>query len=500
MTVLNAASIRAQLVPTVVLGRHPGLGAPGGGGVDAEVLVSVLEGMRANDRFAQADAIFTGYFQSAAQVKAVVKAIGEAREINPGLKVMVDPILGDGTGDTEGRLYIEEATALAIRDLLLPLADVITPNRFELSWLSGRPVRTEAEAVQAARALGVTCLLTSAPGDPDRVGVMVIEAKDAFIATALRLAEVPNGTGDVFAAAALVGCVRKQDWRRAAGQSVVRVSHVLARTLSGGEADLRLDLDTLGGDLPLPVWRRVGARHPAWVMGLDGCKAGWAAVMVDLNGLRASQQTVFSTFQDALNWQDEGHQAQVLAVDMPIGFEETASGQGGRLCERLARQVLGTRRSSVFASPLRAALAGVDHDQAQILNRAAGGPGLSRQSFNLFPKLRELDALMTPELSDSVIFEAHPETCFAVISGRPARSKKSTPEGRAERLTLLREQGLEEHVFVPHPYKVSQCAPDDLVDAGLCALTAIRIAEGRAVCLPEDPPRDGKGLRMAIQA
>ena len=222
--------------------------------------------------------------------------------------------------------------------------------------------------------------------------------------------------------------------------------------------------------------------------------------MIDLNGLRPPQQTLFANIQQALDWSEEGHQAQVLAIDMPIGFEDRPAAAGGRACERRARQILKHRRSSVFSSPLRPALSADTYEQAQALNRAASGPGISKQAYNLFPKLREVDAVMTAALSDSVVFETHPETSFAVMTGAPAAHKKSTHQGRAERLVLLKAQGLPESVFEPHPYKVSQCAPDDLVDAGLCALSAVRIAEGRALTLPEDPPRDGKGLRMAIQA
>lgn len=494
--VLFAHGIRSQFLPTIILSRHPGLGAPGGGAVDTGLIKAALAGLAKHGRFAVADAVFTGYFTRPDQVEAAAEAIAAAKAERPDLLVMVDPIIGDGPADArDDRLYVSAQTAAAIRDRLVPLADVITPNRFELSWLSGKPIETEAEAVAAARALAPVTLVTSAPAPEGEIAVLVVEARDAARLTAPRQEGAPNGTGDLFAASALAARIEGADWRRAAGLAMGRVSHVLTATLATDPADLLLTPDTLTAPVLAPRPVRVGARRPAWVMGLDGCRGGWAAVMVDLNGLEAPQSALFETFDAALGWG-----AQVHAVDMPIGFEDQRSGAGGRVCEREARTRLGARRSSVFASPLRPALAATSHDQASALNRAAGGPGLSRQSFNLFPKMREIDALMTPDLARGVVFESHPELVFAVLSGAPATHKKSTPEGREARLALLAAEGLPRDLFDPHPFRRTQCAPDDLVDAGLCALTAIRIAEGRALCLPEDPPTDARGLVMAIHA
>jgi len=124
---------------------------------------------------------------------------------------------------------------------------------------------------------------------------------------------------------------------------------------------------------------------------------------------------------------------------------------------------------------------------------------VAAQSFALFKKILEIDAAMTPMLEGGV-FETHPETIIATLTGAPAAHNKKTSEGRAERLALLTAHGLAEALFEPHPFKRGVALPDDLIDAGLCLLTAQRIAAGTALCLPDDPPRDGRGLRMAIWA
>jgi predicted RNase H-like nuclease len=241
--------------------------------------------------------------------------------------------------------------------------------------------------------------------------------------------------------------------------------------------------------------RAAGTKPPAWVMGLDGCPAGWAGVMIDLNGTEPPRLRIFPRFKDAL---DAPERAQVIAVDMPIGSEDAASGSG-RACEREVRAFIGPRRSSVFASPLRAALHADDYPAANAANRAGGAKGLSKQCWMITPKMREIDAVMTPSL-EGCVHEVHPEASFTALSGAPMAWPKRMPEGRDERLRVLRRAGFDVSLIEPHAFPKSQAAPDDLVDAAVCALSAARIARGQALCFPQNPPRDGRGLRMAIFA
>lgn len=232
---------------------------------------------------------------------------------------------------------------------------------------------------------------------------------------------------------------------------------------------------------------------PQSVLGLDGCKSGWVGVFLDASGEAEPQVRLFPTITDALTTPE--HPA-IIAIDIPIGFEDTPGGPG-RECERLVRTLLKGRASSVFSSPLRAALAGTDRAKAMALNRAGGGPGLSAQSFALFKKLREVDAVITPQMSDRV-FETHPEAGFVVLNGAPLVHAKKTAEGRAERLALLVTHGVPAFLLDPHPFAKTRCAPDDVLDAAMCALTARRILDGKAISLPASPPLDGRGLPMRI--
>jgi predicted RNase H-like nuclease len=239
----------------------------------------------------------------------------------------------------------------------------------------------------------------------------------------------------------------------------------------------------------------------AWVAGVDGCPRGWAVVLRPLAGDAPPVFTLAADFAAVLA---DPRAPAVIAVDMPIGLPERI-GPGGRGPERAIRPLLGARQSSVFAVPSRAAVMCADYREACAVAAATSEPPrkVAKQCFNLFPKIREVDALMTPALEDRV-HEAHPELGFWRLNGgramalpKKVKSRASGP-GMAERAALLAAHGFA-------PAFLDQTLPggvgrDDLLDAAALALTATRIAQGTGLCFPPAPDRDGRGLRMAIWA
>ncbi len=186
-----------------------------------------------------------------------------------------------------------------------------------------------------------------------------------------------------------------------------------------------------------------------------------------------------------------------IAVDMPIGLLERAA-TGGRDCDRAARAVLGRpRASSVFSPPTRKGLAACSYEEVAALN----GAGMSKEAFNILPKIREVDLLMHAALQDSVV-EAHPELAFCCFAGHPMRHSKRTAAGRRERLRLLRQllgKACIDPVRTRIAHGLSRVGLDDVLDACALAIVAERRHRGLARCLPAGPPsRDAKGLRMEI--
>lgn len=232
------------------------------------------------------------------------------------------------------------------------------------------------------------------------------------------------------------------------------------------------------------------------VAGVDGCKAGWFVVLRGTDTGRLWWRVAYD-FATVL---DIAHGACALAVDMPIGLPDAAV-HGGRQCDREARQLLkGIRMSSVFPTPVRAAIRCQTDQQAQQANLSSSPEniGIPIPCLRILPKIRELDDIMTPELQVTVK-EIHPELCFYALNGGKAiQLPKRSVEGRAARLALLRKQGygpLADAALGALPRGVE---PDDILDACAACWTAGRMAEGTATRIPTSPPRDSRGLRMEM--
>jgi predicted RNase H-like nuclease len=231
-----------------------------------------------------------------------------------------------------------------------------------------------------------------------------------------------------------------------------------------------------------------------WVAGVDGCRAGWIVALRNLETGALSVRLIAAIAEI----ERLPEKPRRIAIDMPMGFADIAC-KGGRDCERAARALLPGKSSSVFSLPCRAALIATDYPQALALNRASGPNqiGLSKQAFHLLPKLRDLDSWITPQRQKRCI-EAHPELAFALLNdGRPVLSPKRQPTGRADRLRLLRRANISVSKAMLDK-RPRGCGIDDLLDAIVLTRTAERHLRGDAICLPEMPPRDARGLKMEI--
>jgi len=210
---------------------------------------------------------------------------------------------------------------------------------------------------------------------------------------------------------------------------------------------------------------------------------------------------LFQRFADLLTYEPE---VRIIAVDMPIGLPDVL-GPNGRGAEKAVRKHLGMRQSSVFSVPSRAAVYETEYPASCETSLKTSNPPrkVSKQCFYLFPKIREIDTLMTPELEDR-IYEVHPELAFWRLNGEremslPKKIKsRANPDGLDQRRDLLVSQGLSKAFLDQRPPK--GCGRDDLMDAAANSLIAERIFAGRAEPFPKDFQRDGKGLRMAIWA
>ncbi len=239
-----------------------------------------------------------------------------------------------------------------------------------------------------------------------------------------------------------------------------------------------------------------------WVAGVDGCRTGWIAVFMRADDRDACRLVTVPTFEAVANAPE---QPGVIAVDMPIGLPDRIEGSG-RLPEQLIRPLLGERQSSVFAIPSRRAVEALDYAEACTIAAATSEPPrkVSRQGFAIFPKIREIDALLgaRPDLVPRV-YEVHPELAFWALNGGKAldqpKKVKGTPYGPGLNLRreLLRRSGLLPEALIATP-PPRGAAADDLLDALAGLTVALDLARGGGQSFPDPPGRDAYGLPVAI--
>ena len=200
-------------VPTIILPFHPGHGKATRIVPEAEQFSALLDDLAGSRWINEIGGILTGYMADANQAVAVGEFVARVKTANPDVLHICDPVMGDGIYGEGGRLYISGETAIAIRDHLVPQANTVTPNRFELSWLAGTSVETPDEAIAAARTLSAdgspkNVLVTSMPGYMrGNIGNLLIPASGnaepvapPVFAEHRELKNPPNGPGDLTAA------------------------------------------------------------------------------------------------------------------------------------------------------------------------------------------------------------------------------------------------------------------------------------------------------------
>ena len=236
--------------------------------------------------------------------------------------------------------------------------------------------------------------------------------------------------------------------------------------------------------------------------GVDGCPSGWIAVIHPSGQPQKAQLSRFEHFRELIDHQPT---LTTIAVDIPIGLPDVAT-PGGRSADRLARANLGNRQSAVFAVPSRSAVACLDYAEACQVALKTSEPArkVSKQTFNLFPKIREVDNLLSPDMQ-SRVFECHPELAFWALNDEIplalAKKVKSRPNepGLEYRRQLLEKAGYSGDLLTQNPYPKSKVGPDDILDACVAAWSAERILSGTARCFPSEPEYDSSGLRMEIR-
>ena len=245
----------AWRLDTVAFSNHPGHGGFSGVPRPAAELAVLLDGLDRLGVLAGCAGVLSGYLGLVDTALVAEDAVRRVKAAVPGALYCCDPVLGDG-----GRLYVRDGVPEAVRDRLLPLADIITPNAFELEWLAGRPLATADASVEAARGLAAGWALTvevTGRVEGTEIASYAIEGEAVWRVAARWRDRAFNGTGDLFAALFLGWRLRGAATAEALGRAVAGLDAVTAATEAAGRRELALveSLDAMRDVSPATVER-----------------------------------------------------------------------------------------------------------------------------------------------------------------------------------------------------------------------------------------------------
>ena len=234
-------------IDTLQFSNHPGYGARTGEVFPAAWTRALVDGIAARGVLGSCDGVLSGYLGEAETAGAVAHAVALVRATRPDALYCCDPVIGDaGAG-----VYVRPGVAAAIAADLLPAADIATPNRFELTFLTGQAGASLAEAKTAARALAsglraagprtvlVTSLRTEAT-PADAIDLLAVEGDGAWLLRTPLLALAVNGAGDALAALFLFHRLASGNAAAALGAAASALHGVLRATAAAGARELAL--------------------------------------------------------------------------------------------------------------------------------------------------------------------------------------------------------------------------------------------------------------------
>ncbi len=237
---LQRLGIEAWALDTVAFSNHTGHGKWRGSVVPAAEIASLFEGIADLGILPRIDAVLSGYLGDAATGPVLLDIVERIRAANPDSLFCVDPVIGD----VETGSYVTEGIAEFFRDRALALADIVTPNHFELEYLTGSKVASLAEAAGAAAALRARgpsiALITSLDAAPDRVTMLAAGPDGVWAVETPRLPVVLNGCGDVTAALFLAHLLRGESLPDALALTAAAIFAVIETTLRLDRYELAL--------------------------------------------------------------------------------------------------------------------------------------------------------------------------------------------------------------------------------------------------------------------
>lgn len=248
--VLQALGHPVWAVDTVIFSNQPGHGRFRGRVQDPALIDDLLTGLAELSVFAQVRAVVSGYLGDAANGALVARTVAQVKQVTPAAIFVLDPVMGDFDQAGTGRLFVRPGVPETIQQDLLPLADVITPNRFELMQLAGHAIDDTAAALAAVAALrqglerpNLAVIVTSFDGadvPADAIDSLALTNAGAWRVRQPRLARRFDGAGDTFTALALAALLEGMSLPDAVARAASAIDPILANAAQRGAKDLDL--------------------------------------------------------------------------------------------------------------------------------------------------------------------------------------------------------------------------------------------------------------------
>jgi pyridoxine kinase len=240
---LQRLGIEVWPVHTVQFSNHTGYGEWRGRVFDGQAVEEVVAGIADRGVLGRCDAVLSGYLGSADIGHAVVQAVQMVRAANPDAVYCCDPVIGD----VDRGVFVRPGIEDLLREVAVPVADLVTPNHFELDLLAGTTTRTLAEvkdAVAAVQALGPRVVLTTSlvtdDTPDDAVDLLASEGGRHFRVRTPRLDVAVNGAGDAIAALFLARWLQTRSVADALSRAASSVFGLLARTEAARSREILL--------------------------------------------------------------------------------------------------------------------------------------------------------------------------------------------------------------------------------------------------------------------
>jgi pyridoxine kinase len=223
---------------TVAFSNHPGHGSFSGRVVPPAEIAELLRGLKGLGVLKDCRAVLSGYLGEAGTAAVVAEAVAAVKSANPQALYLLDPVIGDA-----GRVFVRPGVPEAIAERLLPLADLCTPNVFELEQLTGTKVTDLDSARVAAHALrrrGPRTVVVTGLPENGRISTLAVTNQGLWRVTAPRVDRPLNGTGDLISALILGHYLASGSIAEALRLAASGMAEAIAATVAAGRRELAL--------------------------------------------------------------------------------------------------------------------------------------------------------------------------------------------------------------------------------------------------------------------